>query len=111
MCECLMDGFISHQDKCPIDFSESGHLSFKEQVLAPSLSNNSNSNSYNNLLTVYRVYPCSVVLRLSCILLLLLLLLLSRLIYFNGNQFYLIVCPVALPLLLFALNREGRFPK
>ena len=36
MCECLMDGF-SHQDKCPIDFSESGHLSFKEQVLAPSL--------------------------------------------------------------------------
>ena len=31
-----MDGY-SHQDKCPIDFSESRHLSFKEQVLAPSL--------------------------------------------------------------------------
>ena len=36
MCECVVDGF-SHPDKCPIDFSESGHLSFKEQVLAPSL--------------------------------------------------------------------------
>ena len=32
----MMDGF-SHQDKCHTDFSESGHLSFKEQVLAPSL--------------------------------------------------------------------------
>ena len=36
MYEHLMDGF-SHQDKCPIEFSKSGHLSFKEQVLAPSL--------------------------------------------------------------------------
>ena len=36
MCECLMDSF-SHKDKCPIDFSESGHLPFKEQVLIPSL--------------------------------------------------------------------------
>ena len=32
----MMDGY-SHQDKRPIDLSESGHLSFKGQVLAPSL--------------------------------------------------------------------------
>ena len=36
MCECLMDGF-SHQYKCTINFSESGHFPFKEKVLAPSL--------------------------------------------------------------------------
>lgn len=51
-----VDGY-SYQDKCPFDFIELGHLSFKEQVLVPSLCDAWKSDTWTNifLLNISRV--------------------------------------------------------